>query len=265
MPPGSCRTRAGVVLPALRGSLRARVPLGRRDRRRRSGCSRRTPAHGAVALAEHQTEGRGRLGRTWVDSALMFSVALYPAAAGRALARADAGRGPGRRRRRSGRRRDDQAPERRAGRRAQGRRHPCRGGRAGRARDRDQRRRGAPGPARAGSIATGSTCSSTCSTGSSAATTPGSAADGRADVAGRVFAPRAEHLRVTVPREGDRERALRLDLTMRVDWLTRTVTVAGSSRLKRSVFASSSVERRGVDVDRRPGPGSARRRAHRSR
>jgi BirA family biotin operon repressor/biotin-[acetyl-CoA-carboxylase] ligase len=35
-------------------------------------------AHGAVALAEHQTEGRGRLGRTWVDSGLMFSVALYP-------------------------------------------------------------------------------------------------------------------------------------------------------------------------------------------
>ena len=35
-------------------------------------------AHGAVALAETQTEGRGRLGRTWVDSALMFSVALYP-------------------------------------------------------------------------------------------------------------------------------------------------------------------------------------------
>jgi BirA family biotin operon repressor/biotin-[acetyl-CoA-carboxylase] ligase len=35
-------------------------------------------AHGAVAVAERQTEGRGRLGRTWVDSALMFSVALYP-------------------------------------------------------------------------------------------------------------------------------------------------------------------------------------------
>jgi BirA family biotin operon repressor/biotin-[acetyl-CoA-carboxylase] ligase len=34
--------------------------------------------HGAVALAESQTEGRGRLGRRWVDSALMFSVALYP-------------------------------------------------------------------------------------------------------------------------------------------------------------------------------------------
>jgi BirA family transcriptional regulator, biotin operon repressor / biotin---[acetyl-CoA-carboxylase] ligase len=40
-------------------------------------------AHGAVALAEHQTEGRGRLGRVWVDEAgtgLMFSIALLPAA-----------------------------------------------------------------------------------------------------------------------------------------------------------------------------------------
>jgi len=35
-------------------------------------------AHGAVALAEHQSEGRGRLGRTWADSALMFSVLLEP-------------------------------------------------------------------------------------------------------------------------------------------------------------------------------------------
>jgi BirA family biotin operon repressor/biotin-[acetyl-CoA-carboxylase] ligase len=35
-------------------------------------------AHGAVALAERQADGRGRLGRTWVDSGLMFSVALYP-------------------------------------------------------------------------------------------------------------------------------------------------------------------------------------------
>lgn len=38
-------------------------------------------AHGAVALAEHQTEGRGRLGRTWLDEAgsgLTFSVLLTP-------------------------------------------------------------------------------------------------------------------------------------------------------------------------------------------
>lgn len=34
--------------------------------------------HGAVALAERQSEGRGRLGRTWVDSGLMFSVCLRP-------------------------------------------------------------------------------------------------------------------------------------------------------------------------------------------
>ena len=34
--------------------------------------------HGAVALAERQTAGRGRMGRTWVDSALMFSVVLHP-------------------------------------------------------------------------------------------------------------------------------------------------------------------------------------------
>ena len=34
--------------------------------------------HGAVALAERQTAGRGRMGRTWVDSGLMFSVVLHP-------------------------------------------------------------------------------------------------------------------------------------------------------------------------------------------
>lgn len=66
-----------VVLPRLRGSFgreyhwagvapttQRMLPVG--------------ATHGAVALAEHQTEGRGRLGRTWTDSALMFSVALYP-------------------------------------------------------------------------------------------------------------------------------------------------------------------------------------------
>ena len=38
--------------------------------------------HGAVALAEHQTEGRGRLGRVWLDepgTGLTFSVVLRPA------------------------------------------------------------------------------------------------------------------------------------------------------------------------------------------
>jgi len=37
--------------------------------------------HGAVALAEHQTEGRGRLGRVWVDepgAGLALSVVLRP-------------------------------------------------------------------------------------------------------------------------------------------------------------------------------------------
>jgi BirA family biotin operon repressor/biotin-[acetyl-CoA-carboxylase] ligase len=37
--------------------------------------------HGAVAAAEHQTEGRGRLGRVWIDapgSGLTFSVVLRP-------------------------------------------------------------------------------------------------------------------------------------------------------------------------------------------
>jgi BirA family biotin operon repressor/biotin-[acetyl-CoA-carboxylase] ligase len=38
-------------------------------------------AHGAVAVAEHQTAGRGRLGRVWVDEpgrGLTLSVALHP-------------------------------------------------------------------------------------------------------------------------------------------------------------------------------------------
>ncbi len=39
--------------------------------------------HGAVALAEHQTAGRGRLGRIWVDepgTGLAFSIVLRPGA-----------------------------------------------------------------------------------------------------------------------------------------------------------------------------------------
>jgi BirA family biotin operon repressor/biotin-[acetyl-CoA-carboxylase] ligase len=37
--------------------------------------------HGAIAVAEHQTEGRGRLGRVWLDepgAGLTFSVVLHP-------------------------------------------------------------------------------------------------------------------------------------------------------------------------------------------
>jgi BirA family biotin operon repressor/biotin-[acetyl-CoA-carboxylase] ligase len=66
-----------IVLPRLRGSFgreyhwAAEAPTTQR-------MLPADAAHGAVALAEHQTEGRGRLGRTWTDSALMFSVALYP-------------------------------------------------------------------------------------------------------------------------------------------------------------------------------------------
>jgi BirA family biotin operon repressor/biotin-[acetyl-CoA-carboxylase] ligase len=66
-----------VVLPELRGSYgreyhwAAEAPTTQR-------MLPPDASHGAVAVAERQTEGRGRLGRTWVDSALMFSVALYP-------------------------------------------------------------------------------------------------------------------------------------------------------------------------------------------
>ena len=70
---------AGVVLPALRGSYGREYHHALET----ETTQRMLPpdaAHGAVALAEHQTAGRGRLGRTWVDSGLMFSVALYPAA-----------------------------------------------------------------------------------------------------------------------------------------------------------------------------------------
>ena len=66
-----------VVTPALRGSF------GREFHHAEEAATtqKMLPAgatHGAVALAERQTEGRGRLGRRWVDSGLMFSVALYP-------------------------------------------------------------------------------------------------------------------------------------------------------------------------------------------
>ncbi len=66
-----------IVLPALRGAFGREYHWAREA----PTTQRMLPPdadHGAVALAESQTAGRGRLGRTWVDSALMFSVALYP-------------------------------------------------------------------------------------------------------------------------------------------------------------------------------------------
>jgi BirA family biotin operon repressor/biotin-[acetyl-CoA-carboxylase] ligase len=66
-----------VVLPVLRGSYGREYHYAEVT----ETTQRMLPAdasHGAVALAERQTAGRGRMGRTWVDSALMFSVALYP-------------------------------------------------------------------------------------------------------------------------------------------------------------------------------------------
>ncbi len=70
---------AAAVLPALRGAFGREYHYAAET----ETTQRMLPAdaaHGAVALAERQTAGRGRLGRTWVDSGLMFSVALYPAA-----------------------------------------------------------------------------------------------------------------------------------------------------------------------------------------
>lgn len=66
-----------VVVPALRGAY------GRpyRYAEETATTQRLLPAddpHGAVALAERQTEGRGRLGRAWSDSGLMLSVCLRP-------------------------------------------------------------------------------------------------------------------------------------------------------------------------------------------
>jgi BirA family transcriptional regulator, biotin operon repressor / biotin---[acetyl-CoA-carboxylase] ligase len=67
----------GLVAPALRGSFGREYHYAVET----ETTQRLLPpdaGHGAVALAERQTEGRGRLGRTWVDSGLMFSVALHP-------------------------------------------------------------------------------------------------------------------------------------------------------------------------------------------
>jgi BirA family biotin operon repressor/biotin-[acetyl-CoA-carboxylase] ligase len=69
-----------IVLPALRGAYGREYHYAAAT----PTTQRMLPpdaTHGAVALAEHQTEGRGRLGRTWIDepgAGLLFSVALRP-------------------------------------------------------------------------------------------------------------------------------------------------------------------------------------------
>jgi BirA family transcriptional regulator, biotin operon repressor / biotin---[acetyl-CoA-carboxylase] ligase len=71
-----------IVLPALRGGFGREYHYAVET----ATTQRMLPAgagHGAVALAEHQTGGRGRLGRVWVDepgSGLSFSVVLVPPA-----------------------------------------------------------------------------------------------------------------------------------------------------------------------------------------
>jgi BirA family biotin operon repressor/biotin-[acetyl-CoA-carboxylase] ligase len=72
--------RPEVVLPLLRGSFGREYHWAEEA----PSTQRMLPdgaAHGAVAVAEHQTEGRGRLGRVWVDepgAGISVSIALYP-------------------------------------------------------------------------------------------------------------------------------------------------------------------------------------------
>jgi BirA family biotin operon repressor/biotin-[acetyl-CoA-carboxylase] ligase len=65
------------VVPALRGSYGRPYRYAEETETTQRMLAADDP-HGAVAVAERQTEGRGRLGRTWVDSGLMLSVCLRP-------------------------------------------------------------------------------------------------------------------------------------------------------------------------------------------
>jgi BirA family biotin operon repressor/biotin-[acetyl-CoA-carboxylase] ligase len=69
-----------VVQPRLRGSF-GRPYYYERETASTQRLFPDDAPHGAVALAEHQTEGRGRLGRVWLDkpgAGLTFSVLLLP-------------------------------------------------------------------------------------------------------------------------------------------------------------------------------------------
>ena len=70
-----------VVLPRLRGSFGRPYYYAEET----PSTQRLVPddaPHGTLVLAEHQTEGRGRLGRVWIDepgAGLTFSIVLHPA------------------------------------------------------------------------------------------------------------------------------------------------------------------------------------------
>jgi BirA family transcriptional regulator, biotin operon repressor / biotin---[acetyl-CoA-carboxylase] ligase len=69
-----------LVLPHLRGAFGRRY-LYATDTESTQRMAPLDADHGTVALAEHQTAGRGRLGRVWVDepgAGLAFSVVLRP-------------------------------------------------------------------------------------------------------------------------------------------------------------------------------------------
>jgi BirA family biotin operon repressor/biotin-[acetyl-CoA-carboxylase] ligase len=69
-----------IVLPRLRGSF-GRPYLHAVEASTTMAMPPGDAAHGTVALAEHQTAGRGRLGRIWVDepgAGLAISVVLRP-------------------------------------------------------------------------------------------------------------------------------------------------------------------------------------------
>jgi BirA family transcriptional regulator, biotin operon repressor / biotin---[acetyl-CoA-carboxylase] ligase len=69
-----------VVLPALRGSFGREYHYAVETASTQLMLAE-VAGHGAVALAEHQTTGRGRLGRVWVDepgAGLTFSIVLTP-------------------------------------------------------------------------------------------------------------------------------------------------------------------------------------------
>ncbi|HUY72369.1 MAG TPA: biotin--[acetyl-CoA-carboxylase] ligase [Gaiellaceae bacterium] len=69
-----------LVLPALRGSF-GRVYLHAFETPSTQSMAPAEAPHGTVSVAEHQTRGRGRLGRVWIDEAgtgLAMSVVLRP-------------------------------------------------------------------------------------------------------------------------------------------------------------------------------------------